>query len=170
MKNKLQAGSLMLLGLIAASGALASENDCFPACAEPAKPTATIETPAEVKLEPVTVIAPRETAMEPAPSKSCDTNNLMRKVEELNDKVKPIRELVGYIRSPQGLAIKLVNDHIVKIPAWIGFAMDPLGSIKHRAIDEVRTRAKGALAVGKDCDATPAILPFDEAINGKVSI
>lgn len=170
MKNKLLVGSLMLLALGLSPGLQASENDCFPACAEPAKLAVTIETPAEVKLEPVTIIAPRELAIEPVPTKSCDTNNLVQKAEELNDKVKPIRELVGYVRSPQGLAIKLVNDHIVKIPAWIGYAMDPIGSIKHRAIDEVRTRAKNTLAVGNDCGAAPVIVPLDEAINSKASI
>ena len=170
MKNKLLVGSLMLLALGLSPGLQASENDCFPACAEPAKSAVTIETPTEVKLKPEAIIAPRESASEPLPTKSCESNNLVQKAEALNDKVKPIRELVGYVRSPQGLAIKLVNDHIVKIPAWIGYAMDPIGSIKHRAIDEVRTRAKNTLAVGKDCDAAPVIVPFDEAINSKASI
>ena len=170
MKNKLLVGTLTMLALVMASGTHASENDCFPACVEPAKPVATIESPAEFALESVTISAPRESATDPVPTKSCDTNNLLQKADALNDKVKPIRELVGYVRSPQGLAIKLVNDHIVKIPAWIGYAMDPLGSIKRRAIDEVRTRAKDALAVGKDCDAAPVIVPFDEAIDGKASI
>ncbi len=170
MKNKLLFGSLMVLALGLSPGLQASENDCFPACAEPAKSALTIEAPAEVKLEPATIIAPRESASEPVPTQSCVAHNLAQKAEELNGKVKPIRELLGYIRSPQGLAFKLVNDHIVKIPAWIGYAMDPLGSIKLRAIDEVRTRAKDALAVGKNCDAAPTILPFDEAINAKASI
>jgi len=170
MKNKLLVGTLTMLALVMASGTRASENDCFPACVEPAKPVATIESQADINLESVTISAPRESATDAAPTKSCDTNNLLQKADALNDKVKPIRELVGYVRSPQGLAIKLVNDHIVKIPAWIGYALDPLGSIKHRAIVEVRTRAKDSLAVGKDCDAAPAIVPVDEAINGKASI
>jgi hypothetical protein len=48
--------------------------------------------------------------------------------------------------------------------------MDPLGSIKHRAIDEVRTRAKDAMVDGKGCETAAAIEPFDEAIDMKVSI
>ncbi len=170
MKNKQLVGTLTILALATASAAHASENECFPACVEPAKLGVPIESPVEIALESVTISAPRESAADQAPTKSCNANNLLQKAEALNDKVKPVRELVGYVRSPQGLAIKLVNDHIVKIPAWIGYAMDPIGSIKNRAIDEIRTRAKDALAVGGDCDAAPVIVPFDEAIDGKASI
>ena len=170
MKNKLLVGSLILLAQGLSTGLQASENDCFPACPELAKPVATIEVPAEVKLESAVFIAPRGPTNEPVPNKSCDTSNLVRKAEELNEKVKPIRDLVGYVRSPQGLAIKLVNDHIVRIPAWIGYAIDPIGSIKHRAIDVVRTHARDAFTVGKNCDAAPTTLPFDEAIDAKASI
>ncbi|MCY7388634.1 MAG: hypothetical protein LH481_11320, partial [Burkholderiales bacterium] len=59
--------------------------------------------------------------------------------------------------------IKLVNDHIVKIPAWIGFAMDPVGSLKHMAIDEVRTRAKEIIVSnsGSACETATVIAPAE---------
>ncbi|MEO8384241.1 MAG: hypothetical protein ABI583_03285 [Betaproteobacteria bacterium] len=170
MQNKLLVGSLMLSGLIVSLGARASADDCFPACVEPASAVATFETTTEVKLEPITIVTPRQAVAQPIQTNACATGELMQRAEELNDKVKPIRELIGYVRSPQGLVFKLVNDHIVKIPAWVGFAVDPIGSIKHRAIDEVRTRAKDAFAVGKECDSAMTNLPFDEVTAERVSI
>jgi hypothetical protein len=59
--------------------------------------------------------------------------------------VKPIKEIVGYVQSPQSLAMKLINDYVVKIPAWIGYIMDPVGSLKSRAMGEVRDFAKEEL-------------------------
>lgn len=80
-------------------------------------------------------------------------NSLVEKAESLNNKLKPAKEIAGYIRSPQGLAMKLVNDHVVKIPAWVGYAVDPVGSLKNRAIGEVRTRVKEQLLPARSCPA-----------------
>jgi hypothetical protein len=109
-------------------------------------------------------------AIEIAPPKvdACGTasTGLIKQAEQLNDRVKPIKEIVGYVRSPQGLAIKLVNDHVVKIPAWVGYAMDPVGSLKNRAMDEVRTRAKTMVGLDRataNCAAEIAA-PIDAAL------
>ena len=112
------------------------------------------------------------TEVEPPKPDACGTESpsLIKQAEQLNDRVKPIKEIIGYVRSPQGLAIKLVNDHVVKIPAWVGYAMDPVGSLKNRAMDEVRTRAKAAIGLNRvptGCAAeisTPidaALIPID---------
>lgn len=149
MKSRLRVGSLMVVGIGMSLNASASEIDCFPMCAEPAK----VE---------VNATAPTEGWPGDATRISCN-GSLVKQVEALNDKIKPIREIVGYVRSPQSLAIKLVNDHIVKIPPWIGFAMDPVGSLKHLAIDEVRTRAKEVIVSnsGSACENAPVIAPFE---------
>jgi hypothetical protein len=93
------------------------------------------------------------------------SSSLIKQAEQLNDRAKPIKEIVGYVRSPQGLAIKLVNDHVVKIPAWVGYAMDPVGSLKNRAMDEVRTRAKTMVGLDRAtrCTAETAA-PIDAAL------
>jgi hypothetical protein len=93
------------------------------------------------------------------------SSSLIKQAEQLNERVKPIKEIVGYVRSPQGLAIKLVNDHVVKIPAWVGYAMDPVGSLKNRAMDEVRTRAKTMVGLDRAtrCTAETAA-PIDAAL------
>lgn len=146
MKSRVMLAAALIL---TASATFAeTPDDCFPACA-PATPAA---------VEPAQDV--------PAAAATACSESLVTKVEALNDQVKPIREIVGYVRTPQGLAMKLVNDHIVKIPAWVGFALDPVGSIKHRAIDEVRSRAKTAMGINNSCrDAQfpPESLSIDAA-------
>ncbi len=118
---------------------IVSENDgeCFPAC----KPTEAMD-----RIE----IKAAELPAAPAASCNSSTQTLVNQAENLNDRIKSIKELIGYARSPQGLAMKLVNDNLVKIPAWVGYAIDPVGSIKNRAIDEVRTRAKSAIGLKRN--------------------
>lgn len=150
MKRTLLVGTSMLALMGLSMAATASDWDCFPLCAAP-KPAAV----ANLKTTDVVPAASAESIHETAAITSCDSA-LMRAADELNDKVKPVRDVIGYVRSPQGLAIKLVNDHIVKIPAWIGYALDPLGSIKRQAMGEVRTRARDAMADENACAIAPA--------------
>lgn len=155
MKSRLLVGSLMVFGMGMTLNASASEIDCFPMCAEPVKVEGKVDAPADG--------GPGEGTSNACGTGLGNTAGVVKQVEALNDKVKPIREIVGYVRSPQGLAIKLVNDHIVKIPAWIGFAMDPVGSLKHMAINEVRTRAKEVIiSSGSSCENAPVISTVEE--------
>ncbi len=149
------ASLLMTLTLSAHANGNTNEGDCFPAC--------TAEKPAVAEPtvpEPILTDAPC----------AVDTNprGMVGQIEDLNDRVKPIKEIVGYVRSPQGLALKLVNDHVVKIPPWVGYAIDPVGSLKSRAMDEVRTRAKDAVGLNKPAAACPAIdtnlMPLDREL------
>jgi hypothetical protein len=153
MKRKLLVRTLMVTLIALPLATKAEEPDCFPTCAQLATAGNRAETAVDVTLDTVKIVATQEYAPGETPSVSCDFG-FMKTAEDLNDKIRPIREIVGYVRSPQGLAIKLVNDHIVKIPAWVGYAMDPIGSIKHRAIDEVRTQLKSAMDDGKGCSST----------------
>ena len=169
MKSKLLVGILMVGGFGLSLTARASELDCFPMCVEAAKVEAKVESAADVKLDTVNVVAPRDDAAAAAHSTTCDSG-LLTKAEELNDKVRPIREIVGYVRSPQGLVIKLVNDYVVTIPVWVGYALDPLGSIKRKAFNEARTLAKDAMADGNACATANESFDTTDALNAKHSI
>lgn len=134
----------------------ANDSACFPMCQSS---TPAIEAEAEVEVK-----APKADAC------NSQSSSLIKQAEQLNDRVKPIKEIVGYVRSPQGLAIKLVNDHVVKIPAWVGYAMDPVGSLKNRAMDEVRTHAKAVIGLNRaptsctaetDAPIDAALIPID---------
>ena len=132
----------------------ANDDACFPMCQGAVPGAGAAAVPA--------------TEVEPPKTDACGTESpsLIKQAEQLNDRVKPIKEIIGYVRSPQGLAIKLVNDHIVKIPAWVGYAMDPVGSLKNRAMDEVRTRAKAAIGLNRVPTSCAAEIsaPIDAAL------
>ena len=114
------------------------------------------------------IVAAQATEIETPKTDAChsQSSSLIKQAEQLNDRVKPIKEIIGYVRSPQGLAIKLVNDHVIKIPAWVGYAMDPVGSLKNRAMDEVRTRAKTMVGLDRATTgcAPEVAAPIDAAL------
>ena len=116
--------------------------DCFPLCEQQAPP------PVETSCA--------HTSAERAAS----TEESITQIEAANQQLKTAKEWVGYVRSPQGLVIKLFNDHVVKIPAWIGYAIDPLGSLKSKLLGEARNFAKESIkenirnhSAQSDCDA-----------------
>lgn len=136
-------GTLITLGLVCfTQSARADDFDCFPLCEQQATPSASVKCDGS---------AHGQTRLQ----------STVAQAEALNDRVKPIKEVVGYVRSPQGLAIKLVNDHVVKIPKWVGYAIDPVGSVKNRAIDEARGRAKTALRDMSSSDGTCAAVSVE---------
>lgn len=181
MKCKLLISTLTVTLLGLPLTAMSSESDCFPLCAKPANVESPLEPVAEttvdVKLDAVYIVAHRDVAIGMRTATACNSG-FIKSAEALSDKVKPIREIVGYVRSPQGLVIKLVNDHIVKIPVWAGYAMDPIGSIKRKAFNEVKTRAKDAITDGNTCMAVrsedspglAAATQANETVNAKHSI
>jgi hypothetical protein len=149
--------------------AMAEDFDCFPMC-QPTPQTATaVAAPAEEGTSTPDDVAkvgaePVPTACQAKPGIATSAQDTINKAEALNDKVKPVKEIVGYIRSPQGLAIKLVNDHVVKIPAWVGYAMDPIGSVKSKAMDKARDYAKAQLkAAAKEENACAISAPTEHS-------
>lgn len=91
-------------------------------------------------------------------------SSVAARMEGLNDKVKPLKDIAGYVKSPQGLAVKLVNDHVVKIPAWVGYALDPVGSLKGRAMGEARDYVKAGIKANTPTCADPEVAPLDPAL------
>jgi hypothetical protein len=148
---------------VAVGSARADTVDCFPLCVNvPPSPSlnpnlAVSESKAPAS-EPVADTAEPTTCVTRATTDKNTAKELVAKFDAANEKIKPVKELVGYVQSPTSLAVKLVNDHVVKIPAWVGYAMDPLGSIKNKAMSEARERTKASLKKTLDTnEATHAV-------------
>ena len=77
----------------------------------------------------------------------------VREVAKIEKQLRPAKEIVGYVTNPTGFALKMVNDHVVHIPKWVGIAMDPKGYVRGKAVEYVRKEAKKAVGVDKDCAA-----------------
>ena len=101
------------------------------------------DAPVATPVESLIVIVPNE-------STSCvggkgAGERTVEQLESLNDQIWPVRDVIGYVKSPQSLVLKLVNDHVVTIPAWFGFLLDPIGTIRNKAMDEARNQARSTL-------------------------
>ncbi len=110
-----------------ASAVYADSFDCFPLCEQQAPP------PLEISC------AQSDT------ERAASAEETIKQVEAANQQLKTAKKRVGYVRSPESLAIKLFNDHVFKIPAWIGYVVDPLGTLKGKALAEVRNFAKDSI-------------------------
>ena len=163
---KRQTLAIALFSGLISIGASAAVDDfeCSPLCIP-------IDT-ATPMAEPSPETAPASAMTGAVATHPCAGNSVARVVkqaESINGRVKPIREIIGYVRTPQSLAIKLVNDHIVRIPPWVGFAMDPVGTIKNRAMNEAKdwgkARAREAFGLNREqpdaCAASPSSSPAD---------
>lgn len=146
MKRPLLAAALLTTVFATHADVLAG--DCFPICANETTKVEALPTP-------------------PAVVERDGCGNALagtvESVEKLNTRLQPIKEIAGYVRSPQGLAIKLVNDHIFTIPAWVTFAIDPVGTIKQKAIGEVRAQVKEAITKDATTTACERELPTPTA-------
>jgi hypothetical protein len=76
----------------------------------------------------------------------------VREVAKVEKQLRPAKELVGYVTNPTGFALKMVNDHVVHIPKWVGIAMDPRGYVRGKAVEYVRKELRKSVGVDKDCE------------------
>lgn len=128
---------------------------------------AKIDSP--VDIQPATDAEPL--VIEPAACVNKRQNGVLTQAEALCKRIKPIKEIAGHVRSPQGFAIKIVNDHVMKIAAWLGYAIDSLGSLKNKAMDHVKTRARTALGLDLALTlAMPATSTKVTPANGYINI
>ena len=124
MKTSALLAALLITGV--ACAAQADTYDCFPACADPS-------------------------AMA-APLSLCE-NRVVREAVRIDVETRPIREVVGTVTDPTGFVLKQVNDHVVHIPKWVGFAIDPKGALRAEAMKRIRDEAKRATGLEHDCQS-----------------
>ncbi len=124
----------------------ADGSDCFPMCPEPA-----VE----------------------APGKAADlcSHGVVREVARIDRELAPVKKVVGAVTHPTGFALEQVDRHIVHIPPWVGYGLNPRGAIRAKVMERVRHEAKKAAGVDKGCveespqpreiEAAPQIAPED---------
>lgn len=89
-------------------------------------------------------------AAESAAPSLCE-HRAVREIAKIDRDLQPVKDLVGIATNPTGFAIRMVDEHVVHIPAWVGIAMDPRGYVKAKVVDRVRHEAKKAVGVERDC-------------------
>lgn len=127
--------ALVLSALVPAH---ADSFDCFPLCAQQAP-----AVEAKVNL--------------------CE-HKVVRDLARIDRQLKPLKNVYDIAVNPTGFAIKQVSEHVVHIPAWVGYAMNPQGAIRAKVMERVRLEAKKQVGLEHSCaseegaDAKPAIV------------
>jgi hypothetical protein len=124
----------------AAASAHADAYDCFPTCAQ--------ETAA---------------AQEAAALRLCE-NALVREAVRVDVETRPLREVIGIVTNPTGFVLKQVNDHVVHIPKWVGFVIDPKAALRSEVMKRVRAEARKAAGIEHDCRVPAEDAGPDEAV------
>ena len=126
--NRTLARVVPVMLLCAATAASADAYDCFPVACAGAQP----EAPAKLNL--------------------CE-HKAVREVARIDAKLKPAREIYDIATNPTGYAIKMVDRHVIHIPKWVGFAMDPEGYARAYAMKYVRNELKKQVGLQAECAA-----------------
>jgi hypothetical protein len=121
-----QAALAAALALALAQGALAQPLDCFPMCPPPAQEA-------------------------PAPALNVCAHAAVREVARVDRELAPVKRIYAIATNPTGFALQQVSEHVVRIPPWVGIALDPRGYVRGKVIERVRLEAKKAIGAGKDC-------------------
>ncbi len=103
--------------------------DCFPMCPEPA-------------------------LAEPGKSPDPCAHAIVRDVARADRELAPIKKVLGAVTNPVGFALEQVDHHVVHIPPWVGYAVNPRGAIRTLVMDRVRREAKKAVGLENGCADT----------------
>ena len=78
----------------------------------------------------------------------------VQEVARIERDLRPVKELYDIATNPTGFAIKVVSREVgVKIPRWVGFAMDPQGAVRTMVMKEVLKELKRIVGLQDDCAA-----------------
>lgn len=131
--------TVLAAALIAAlPAAHAQDSGCFPECRE---------APAAVEL----------------PRLELCRHSAVREAVRIERDLKPVREIYDIATNPTGFVIRQVSEQAgIKIPKWVGYAMDPQGSLRAGALKRVRAEVKKNAGLANDC-VEPAAEQDDES-------
>lgn len=112
-------------------------------------------------LAPVTLLCAAPAARADENLNLC-SHQAVREVARLNNELKPVKDLYGIVTNPTGFALKQLNDHVIHIPKWVHYAMDPQGAIRAKVLGRARDELKKHVGLKNECaDELEAV---DEAL------
>jgi hypothetical protein len=113
--------------VLTALSARADAYDCFPLCPETAQ-----EAPVH------------------APLNLCD-HAAVREVAKIDRDLAPAKRLYSIATNPTGFALEQVSEHVVHIPVWVGYVVNPQGAIRAKVMDTVREQVKKQVGLQESC-------------------
>jgi len=80
----------------------------------------------------------------------CD-NALVREGARLDAELAPVKEVYGIVTNPTGFVLKQVSEHVVPLPKWLPYAIDPKGAVQAAVLKKARKEARKQLGLQDDC-------------------
>lgn len=81
----------------------------------------------------------------------------VRQAIKLEQDLRPVKEVYEIVSNPTGFLIKTVTQEAgIKIPRFVGYAMDPEGSLRAAVMKRVREQVKKQGGLQNDCAVTEA--------------
>ena len=110
----------------ACGAAMAHETgDCFPLCAA----------------------APQEA---PRAGNLCE-HAIVREGVRIERETRPLRDVVNAVQDPAGFVIGQVSAHVVPIPRWVGYVLNPRGAVRAKVFETVRDELKKSTGLASEC-------------------
>jgi len=113
-------------------------------------------------LAPAMLACAMPAAAAPAGAIDLCAHKAVREVARIDNDLKPVKQIYGIVTNPTGFALKQVNDHMVHIPAWVGYAIDPRGAVRAKVMDMARTELKRQVGLRDGCAGRPGGEAMDE--------
>ena len=79
-------------------------------------------------------------------------NETVREAVRLENELRPVKRVYDIAMNPTGFVIEKVSEEAgVKIPKWVGFALDPKGYARNYVMKRAREEAKLHVGLANDC-------------------
>lgn len=79
-------------------------------------------------------------------------NETVREAMRIENELRPVKRVYDIAMNPTGFVIQKVSEEAgVKIPKWVGFALDPKGYARNYVMKRVREEAKQHVGLANDC-------------------
>jgi hypothetical protein len=76
----------------------------------------------------------------------------VREITRIEHDLRPVKRVYDIAMNPTGFVIEKVSQEAgVKIPKWVGFALDPKGYARNYVMKRVREEAKQHVGLANDC-------------------
>ena len=105
-----------------------------------------------VSAAPAIALADDEGTTTPEPTLDLCRHEAVREITRIEQELRPVKRVYNIAMNPTGFVIEKVSDGVgVKIPRWVGFALDPKGYARNYVMKRVREEAKQQVGLANDC-------------------
>jgi hypothetical protein len=76
----------------------------------------------------------------------------VREAIRIEHDLRPVKEIYDIATNPTGFVIKTVGNEVgIRIPKWVGYAIDPRGAVRAEVMKRARAQLKKSAGLQDDC-------------------